>query len=1082
MCKQNYDGEERSRHAKSAPSRKDQAPNNNGGAPLPKINSLMARSRGPGSNGEQGQPHVLTTAFAGVSTKSQDSHFRSNKFASSWAQVRAENHLDVSASTEHPKQSPRDGSQDAADRSRDRSRNDKSVSPYRNQQQKSSPERRKKGDNRRGDALHAQSHDKENVQPQENSAPAQNKGPGQSQTHKSSQSPPNKSKGEKKEKQEIRFITPDDEERDEESVSPFTGDTDISSLDNRDDHHAEDAEEPRRKPQWKPAWDNRLTLKPADVDVKVKSLRRYEAELTHQPAVTSTDQVYTAYTGRKKHQLRDRSVDRSPDTPRTRPPTKDSHTTDDSKTSDPSSRYSKDYILSRNEAKMYIHIRDVYGSEAFRHQRKEHFFKKISDLQQQEEKHQAQDRRRAQQRREESKRRQQRQLMYVRRKFRKQQLHRFRTQYVTSRVLEYERADRDLYGLPGDSDSDDFADEYGYSKDEGESPKNAGAKDSKDDVGASTNKGPADDNIAKQGDSRKEPNTGNTKNAPKASTNQQRVNGSDVLGGGKGSSNVNDEKGGKAASKKTDKENKTETKKSTANGVQAQKPSTDTNDRQTEASKSEARTSKENANKASKKDTKSKPENTQEQKKTGVSGEKTDPQKSDGSRLNGTVSEKDKIPPKTKDSDVNLVSKDMSKDGATNKKPQAKNTSKDSAPKPETTGKPSNAASTTQHSTTTPQITKENAGTTNNKTAQRTTLPNGQSNGHSSQEKPVAASKAKPSDKTDKAKPGTQAVIKPEQGRQPDNEATKGAVTGKGNAVSEKNNAVSDKNNAVSEKNNAAREKNNAASEKTKAANEKNKNAIEKNNAAQTETTRLDSKADAKPAGQTAEEGNRGSEVSKPVVAGGKESEKERETGVPGKRTTIKKDAKGRYITTTKVFGSNATPAADTTRNNDNKQSHSDKKGDTAEHTAHTGRARSDSRGRKRKPAHAQPLTEAEQKKQLERKYGKMFDVSTGPQLSKPPKMEGIDTVMVKETDSKGRTRTRKREVKDVVKEAKKAAAAPTDPDSPGRSQAKSGPKGANRPPSADTLDFDDEDDDEDDDVFERLRKKYNLQIDSDDD
>ena len=41
---------------------------------------------------------------------------------------------------------------------------------------------------------------------------------------------------------------------------------------------------------------------------------------------------------------------------------------------------------------------------------------------------------------------------------------------------------------------------------------------------------------------------------------------------------------------------------------------------------------------------------------------------------------------------------------------------------------------------------------------------------------------------------------------------------------------------------------------------------------------------------------------------------------------------------------------------------------------------------------------------------------------------------------------------------------------------------GTVRPASADTLDFDDDDDEDTEDVFERVRRKYNLQIDSDDD
>ena len=51
-------------------------------------------------------------------------------------------------------------------------------------------------------------------------------------------------------------------------------------------------------------------------------------------------------------------------------------------------------------------------------------------------------------RKNDSKIRQQRQLMFVRKRFQEQQWRRFRTQYVTSRVLEHELINRHKYGLP----------------------------------------------------------------------------------------------------------------------------------------------------------------------------------------------------------------------------------------------------------------------------------------------------------------------------------------------------------------------------------------------------------------------------------------------------------------------------------------------------------------------------------------------------------------------------------------------------------------------------------------------------------
>jgi hypothetical protein len=221
-----------------------------------------------------------------------------------------------------------------------------------------------------------------------------------------------------------------------------------------------------RKARQRPAWDNTYSQPtPRNQPMVPKSWKRYEAELTHVPATVTTDQVYKAYTGHTKRSLMHAHVDDEEEDDEGgawdggEDRVGDEADAKDDGDDDDGNRDKKEYYLSPNEAKMYMHLQTVYGSDQVRMQRKDLFFQRMMDVQQAEQRQSNKERLRRQQQAEESKRRQQRQLKTIRQRFRKEQRRRFRTQYVTSRVLEYEHADRtQQYGLPQDYDSDDELD------------------------------------------------------------------------------------------------------------------------------------------------------------------------------------------------------------------------------------------------------------------------------------------------------------------------------------------------------------------------------------------------------------------------------------------------------------------------------------------------------------------------------------------------------------------------------------------------------------------------------------------------
>ncbi|XP_076105208.1 uncharacterized protein LOC143073502 isoform X3 [Mytilus galloprovincialis] len=113
------------------------------------------------------------------------------------------------------------------------------------------------------------------------------------------------------------------------------------------------------------------------------------------------------------------------------------------------------------------------------------------------------------------------------------------------------------------------------------------------------------------------------------------------------------------------------------------------------------------------------------------------------------------------------------------------------------------------------------------------------------------------------------------------------------------------------------------------------------------------------------------------------------------------------------------------------------------------------------------------------KKFNKIFDVNKGQGLGrrpKTPKMEGIDTVVLEETDKKGNTKERKRMVKEVIKAAEKQLEVNKKETRKLSNVAK---KEESQTPSMKDLDLDDDSDDDDmDDIFEKARRKYDLDVD----
>ncbi|XP_021371898.1 uncharacterized protein LOC110462307 isoform X3 [Mizuhopecten yessoensis] len=156
----------------------------------------------------------------------------------------------------------------------------------------------------------------------------------------------------------------------------------------------------------------------------------------------------------------------------------------------------------------------------------------------------------------------------------------------------------------------------------------------------------------------------------------------------------------------------------------------------------------------------------------------------------------------------------------------------------------------------------------------------------------------------------------------------------------------------------------------------------------------------------------------------------------------------------------------------------------------------------KRKKKNPQSVLNGKQLSRTNQKrYSDMFDVNTGPNWNtndKEPKMEGIDTVVLDVKDEEGgvliarkeegNTKEKKKFVKDVIQEAQKELQmAPGKGKNTGvtpRSPVVEDAPTVKTSQRAKTPDFyaeeseSDDDDDDMSDIFERARKKYNLEVD----
>ena len=111
----------------------------------------------------------------------------------------------------------------------------------------------------------------------------------------------------------------------------------------------------------------------------------------------------------------------------------------------------KEYVFNKREADKYQEIHDVYGhGEEDLTQRERDFYDKVEKLQIEAWRRRHRTYYDNQVRGLERKHKQQKQLKGVRGKFEEEQVRRFRSQYVTNRILQHEWTSRHVYGLPED--------------------------------------------------------------------------------------------------------------------------------------------------------------------------------------------------------------------------------------------------------------------------------------------------------------------------------------------------------------------------------------------------------------------------------------------------------------------------------------------------------------------------------------------------------------------------------------------------------------------------------------------------------
>lgn len=111
--------------------------------------------------------------------------------------------------------------------------------------------------------------------------------------------------------------------------------------------------------------------------------------------------------------------------------------------------YDNGYVLNRRQAGVYKNMSFAYGRES-KKQREQRFVQRLAEYEVYKARQQWDELLERERKKKESKERQMLQLNELRQRFEDEAYHRFHTQYVTSRVLEHEKMNRNEFGLPED--------------------------------------------------------------------------------------------------------------------------------------------------------------------------------------------------------------------------------------------------------------------------------------------------------------------------------------------------------------------------------------------------------------------------------------------------------------------------------------------------------------------------------------------------------------------------------------------------------------------------------------------------------
>jgi hypothetical protein len=115
--------------------------------------------------------------------------------------------------------------------------------------------------------------------------------------------------------------------------------------------------------------------------------------------------------------------------------------------------HENEYVLNRRQAGVYRNMSNTYGAEG-KGQREQRFVQKLAEYEVYKAKQQWEELLDKEKKKRETKERQMLQLNELRQRFEDEAFHRFHTQYVTSRVLEHEKMNRNEYGLPEDAEDE----------------------------------------------------------------------------------------------------------------------------------------------------------------------------------------------------------------------------------------------------------------------------------------------------------------------------------------------------------------------------------------------------------------------------------------------------------------------------------------------------------------------------------------------------------------------------------------------------------------------------------------------------